>query len=225
MGPVLRQNPKQTLRHLSTATVHHTVRRPLYLTYLYILLTTPPSHYPFHLSLALVLEGQVLWTQISNVRARSIRLFAPASTILLSTTTSPSTKVAQLNTTFHSILTSIRYKDFFPVEEIEAAFNETYTAILERNTTALSSSLDSVITLIYNGLLADEGIQISDKTTQDIASSDTQSEPGDDTIGTLTSDAYTLLFGVSYIYYLVCAGMVLIMFGVFRCFNIRVGVF
>merc|ERR1711964_196591 len=24
MGPVLRQNPKQTLRHLSTATVHHT---------------------------------------------------------------------------------------------------------------------------------------------------------------------------------------------------------
>merc|ERR1712225_169038 len=173
-------------------------------------------HYPFHLSLALVLEGQVLRTQISNVRARSIRLFAPASTILLSTTTSPSTKVAQLNTTFHSILTSIRYKDFFPVEEIEAAFNETYTAILERNTTALSSSLDSVITLIYNGLLADEGIQISDRTTQDIASSDTQSEPGDDTIGTLTSDAYTLLFGVSYIYYLVCAGMVLIMFGVFR---------
>merc|ERR1711939_512486 len=135
---------------------------------------------------------------------------------LLSTTTSPSTKVAQLNTTSLSILTSIRYKDFFPVEEIEAAFNETCTAILERNTTALSSSLDSVITLIYNGLLADEGIQISDKTTRDIASSDTQSEPGDDTIGTLTSDAYTLLFGVSYIYYLVCAGMVLIMFGVFR---------
>merc|ERR1711964_625956 len=81
----------------------------------------------------------------------------------LSLATSPSTKVAQLNTTFHSILPSIRYKDFFPVEEIEAAFNETYTAILERNTTALSSSLDSVITLIYNGLLADEGIQISDK--------------------------------------------------------------
>merc|ERR1711964_514337 len=143
MGPVLRQNPKQTLRHLSTATVHHT---PLPLPPL----PRPRPRRPSPLDPNL------------QVRARSIRLFAPASTILLSTTTSPSTKVAQLNTTFHSILTSIRYKDFLPVEEIEAAFNETYTAILERNTTALSSSLDSVIALIYNGLLADEGIQISD---------------------------------------------------------------
>lgn len=71
---------------------------------------------------------------------------------------------------------------------------------------------------MYNGLLADEGIQISDQTTQDIASSDSQAQPGDGdgTIGTLTSDAYALLFGVSYVYYLVCAGAVLIMFGVFR---------
>ncbi|KAG4435579.1 hypothetical protein IFR05_008925 [Cadophora sp. M221] len=170
-------------------------------------------HYPFHLALALVLEGQVLWTEIANVGNRAVRLFAPAGDILTSNEPA-AVQVQKLNETFYSILNDIRYRNFFPVQEIEDAFNATYTAVLAHNDTSISNTLDSVITLIYNGLLADEGIQISDKTTQEIANSYTQR--GNRTIGTLTSDAYAQLFGVSFIYYLVCAGVVLIMLGVFR---------
>ncbi|KAH9214817.1 hypothetical protein DL95DRAFT_461652 [Leptodontidium sp. 2 PMI_412] len=165
-------------------------------------------HYPFHLALALVLEGQVLWTEIANVGDRAVRLFAPARDILTSNEPA-AVQVQKLNETFYSILNDIKYQNFFPIQEIQDAFNATYTAVLAQNDTSISNTLDSVITIIYRGLLADEGIQISDKTTQEIANSYTQR--GNRTIGTLTSDAYSQLFGVSFIYYLVCAGVVLIM--------------
>ncbi|KAH6718581.1 hypothetical protein BKA61DRAFT_668924 [Leptodontidium sp. MPI-SDFR-AT-0119] len=152
---------------------------------IYTILSVPP--------LALVLEGQVLWTEIANVGDRAVRLFAPVRDIL--TSNEPA---------------AVRVQN----QEIQDAFNATYTAVLAQNDTSISNTLDSVIILIYKGLLADEGIQISDKTTQEIANSYTQR--GNRTIGTLTSDAYSQLFGVSFIYYLVCAGVVLIMLGVFR---------
>ncbi|KAH7336705.1 bacterial low temperature requirement A protein-domain-containing protein [Rhexocercosporidium sp. MPI-PUGE-AT-0058] len=170
-------------------------------------------HYPFHLALALVLEGQVVWTQIANVGARAVRLFAPATAILISND-SAAVQVQKLNETFYSILNDIKYKNFFPLQEIQDSFNATYTAVLAQNDTSISSTLDSVVTLIYNGLLADAGIQINDKTTREIANTSTQR--GNRTVGTLTSDAYSQLFGVSFIYYLVTAGIALIMLGVFR---------
>ncbi|KAL1306849.1 hypothetical protein AAFC00_005504 [Neodothiora populina] len=174
-------------------------------------------HYPFHLALALALEGERFWLLAEDVfhQAKKILNYINAYIILDGT---PDVQAASFNATARALLDKM-FQGNYQNTIINVDINTITSAISANNKSIIDNALDSLTSTIYILLLEANNINNGDLASIDINGSDLDGAAVE--LGDVTTVAYSSLFGVAFVYSLVTAGIVLISFGVFRLLILR----
>lgn len=177
-------------------------------------LTLFSRHFPYHLALALVLEGLRVWALIEYVNSLATQLFNMLDAINL-TAGSPADDAAQFNSSVRSILQS---SSILTSDQVDG-FNNNINAVTQAfadsaNNITIDYLYGELLTSIYNAILEENGLEVSPSASEHASSVSNSSTTT--TSADVTFAAYNAIFGLSFGYYLITAGVVLFMLAIFR---------